>query len=473
MGPFLFGMTGIAIFLAKGHNYNVNRNMKKDLIILGIVVILAGVGYFVWQKTGLKTKPGQPSTLTGPVSKHPWPQFDGSYLHTGYAMVNGPGKAILKWKFQLGKLEGGDPNSVVVSSDGIIYVAGAVKIFALDKNGNEIWSKSSVNTQGPTLAEDGTIYFLAQNTVVALDNAGKEKWRFKTNGNTGFGPTIGPDGTIYQGSWDGYFYAINKDGTLKWKYKTVGAVSYPASIDQKGTIYLGGGDAHAGPDSNLYAFNADGSLKWKYDTKAMRVGTPAVGSDGLIYVPAAPDLLALDSSGNLKWKKGPEVSFQQNQTSSVGKCGGPPLPPCSGMGQFPNGNIPQNGNMPQPPAGMGDTAGIITPAISSDGTIYVGNAQGILSAINPKTQEVKWTYQTGVDPKQPGFYGLPSFPLVDKNGTVYIGSVDGKMYAVGKDGKLVWDYQTGGQITEASPAFGPDGVLYFTSKDGYLYAIGD
>lgn len=129
--------------------------------------------------------------------------------------------------------------------------------------------------------------------------------------------------------------------------------------------------------------------------------------------------------------------------------------------------------MPQPPAGNGDTAGIITPAISSDGTIYVGNAQGILSAINPKTQEVKWTYQTGVDPKQPGFYGLPSFPLVDKNGTVYIGSVDGKMYAVGKDGKLIWDYQTSGQITEASPAFGPDGVLYFTSKDGYLYAIGD
>ena len=426
------------------------------------------------------------------TSKHPWSQFHGSYLHTGYADVTGPQKSVLKWKFQLGVMSGGDPNSVAISAYGTIYVAGAQKIFALDKNGNELWSKSYQATQGPALAEDGTIYFLSQNTIVALDKNGNEKWKFKTNGNTGFGPTIGPDGTIYQGSWDGYFYAINKDGTLKWKYKTAGAISYPASIDKNGMIYLGGGDAHSGPDSNLYAFNPDGSLKWKYDTKAIRVGSPAIGFDGLIYIAAAPNLFVLNSAGNLKWKKGREVSFNNISVAYAAECGAPPLPPCNGMGQFPNGNVPQSsdgcGAPPLPPCGGGiqpqngntlplpgqfDIAGIITPAISSDGTIYIGNAQGVLSAINPKTHEAKWTYQTGADPNQPGFYGLPSFPLVDKEGTVYIGSVDGKMYAVNKEGNLLWKYQTGGKISEASPAFGPDGVLYFTSMDGYLYAIGN
>jgi outer membrane protein assembly factor BamB len=320
------------------------------------------------------------------------------------------------------------------------------------------------------VAADGTIYFLSKDTIIALDKNGNEQWKFKTNGSTAFGPTIGLDGTIYQGSWDDYFYAINKDGTLKWKYKTAGSISYPASIDRNGTIYLGGGDAHSGPDSNLYVFNPDGSLKWKYDTKALRVGSPAIGPDGLIYVPAAPSLFVLDSAGNLKWKKGPEVGFNLIPLAFAAECGAPPLPPCGGMGQ------PQTGNMLPPGSGMpskDDIAGIITPAIASDGTIYIGNAQGILSAINPETQEVKWTYQTGVDPKQAGFYGLPSFPLVDKDGVVYIGSVDGKMYAVDKNGKLVWDYQTGGKISEASPAFGPDGTLYFTSMDNYLYAIGN
>ena len=107
-----------------------------------------------------------------PVSKHPWPEFHGNYFHTGYTNVQGPQKADLKWKFQLGKLEGGDPNSVVVSSDGIIYVAGAQEIFALDKNGKEIWSKNYQSTQGPALAEDGPIYFLSKDQIVALDQNG-------------------------------------------------------------------------------------------------------------------------------------------------------------------------------------------------------------------------------------------------------------------------------------------------------------
>ena len=452
-------------------------NKRYLFIVLAFVIIIGG-GFFVWQKINLKTKHGITKEEQS-VSKHPWPQLHGSYFHTGYAEVKGPEKATLKWKFKIGKMEGTNPNSVVISSDGTIYVAGAGKIFALDENGKEVWSKSYQNTQGPALSEDGTIYFLSGNAIIALDKDGNEKWEFKTDGNVIIGLTIGPDGTIYQGSWDGYFYAINQDGTLKWKYKTAGAISYPASIDQNGIIYLGGGDAHAGPDSNLYVFNPDGSLKWKYDTKAMRVGSPAIGSDGLIYVPAAPNLVVLDSSGNLKWKKGPEVSFNNIPVVYAAECGAPPLPACSGTecGAPPlppcNGIQPQNGNMPQPLAGKGDIAGIITPAISSDGTIYIGNAQGILSAINSKTQAVKWTYQTGADPNQSGFYGLPSFPLVDKEGTVYFGSVDGKMYAVDKEGKLLWEYQTDGKITEASPAFGSDGVLYFTSEDGYLYAVGD
>ncbi|MDD5098532.1 MAG: PQQ-binding-like beta-propeller repeat protein, partial [Candidatus Pacebacteria bacterium] len=396
--------------------------MKKVLVILVILIIITGAGYFVWQKVKTETNLIKPIILNEttkeeqPVSNHPWSQFHGNYFHTGYADVKGSEKATLKWKFKIGKIEGAEPSSIAISSDGTIYVAGAGKIFALDKSGKEIWSKNYQNTQGPALSEDGSIYFLSRDTIVALDKDGNEKWKYKTNGNTIIGLTIGPDGTIYQGSWDGYFYAIDKDGKLKWKYKTEGAISYPASIDQNGIIYLGGGDAHAGPDSNLYAFNLDGTLKWKYDTKAVRVGSPAIGSDGLIYIPAGPNLIVLDSSGNLKWKKGPEVSFNGSQVVSAAECGAPPLPACNGV-QPQNGNMPQssagcgapplppcdsmnqpqNGNMPQSFPGKDDISGIITPAISSDGIIYIGNVQGVLSAISSKTQEVKWTYQTGAD----------------------------------------------------------------------------
>lgn len=63
--------------------------MKKALIILGILVVVADAGYFAWQKINSKTNLGQPPALPDivkkeqpPTSKHPWSQFHGSYLHT-------------------------------------------------------------------------------------------------------------------------------------------------------------------------------------------------------------------------------------------------------------------------------------------------------------------------------------------------------------------------------------------------------
>jgi outer membrane protein assembly factor BamB len=51
--------------------------------------------------------------------------------------------------------------------------------------------------------------------------------------------------------------------------------------------------------------------------------------------------------------------------------------------------------------------------------------------------------------------------------------MDGKMYALKRDGSLLWSYQTDGAIAEAAPALGADGTLYFSSDDGYVYAIQD
>ncbi len=54
--------------------------------------------------------------------------------------------------------------------------------------------------------------------------AGDILWKFHTQAsltNENFVdscPAIGDDGTIYFGSDDNYFYALNPDGTLKWKF---------------------------------------------------------------------------------------------------------------------------------------------------------------------------------------------------------------------------------------------------------------
>lgn len=384
-----------------------------------------------------------PAAAWTPTSDHPWPMFHGNYNHTGLADVKGPRDGVLKWKMKLGP--GGDavpPNSIAIKSDGVIFVGSGTKVRAIKPDGTVKWSKRYTNVQGPALSADGkTVYIAGNNKILALKaKNGEKRWKYAMEDSTLFGPTLGPDGTIYQGSWDGYLYALNADGTLKWKYQTEGANSYPPSIDEKGVIYLGGGDAHAGADGNVYALKKNGSLKWKYDTGTERAGSPAITEDGLILVPAAPNLYALNSDGSLAWTIGP-------------------------MQPLNAGNLKQ--------AAADDISGIITPGVGPDGTIYIGNSEGVIYAIDPDTQDTLWSFQTGVSIEDSTLYGTPSFPVVDSKGVVYIGAMDGKMYALDENGNEVFAYQTDGPMAEAAPALGADGTLYFSSDDGYLYALQD
>jgi len=101
-----------------------------------------------------------------------------------------------------------------------------------------------------------------------------------------------------------------------------------------------------------------------------------------------------------------------------------------------------------------------SPAISEDGTIYVGSYDDYLYAINPDGT-LKWRYQTGNN--------VESSPAIGSDGTVYVGSWDHYLYAVNPDGTLKWRYQTESLI-RPSPAIGGDGTVYVGSwKD--LYAI--
>ena len=101
-----------------------------------------------------------------------------------------------------------------------------------------------------------------------------------------------------------------------------------------------------------------------------------------------------------------------------------------------------------------------SPAIGSDGTVYVGSNDGKLYAINPNGTQ-KWNYPTGGD--------VGSSPAIGSDGTLYVGSNDAKHYAINPDGSLKWSSTTGGN-SFSSPAIGTDGTVYVGSGDNKLYA---
>jgi outer membrane protein assembly factor BamB len=108
------------------------------------------------------------------------------------------------------------------------------------------------------------------------------------------------------------------------------------------------------------------------------------------------------------------------------------------------------------------TAGVVrsSPAISADGTVYVGSNDGKLYAINPDGSP-KWSYTTG------GIIWASS-PAIGSDGTVYIGS--DKLYALKPDGSLKWSCTTGGAV-HSSPAIGADGTVYARSEDNSINAL--
>jgi len=117
-----------------------------------------------------------------------------------------------------------------------------------------------------------------------------------------------------------------------------------------------------------------------------------------------------------------------------------------------------------------------TPAISTDGKIFVGSNNNKFSAIDAKTQSVAWSFQLT--------QSVQSSPLIVNN-LVIFGANDNYVYAMEEDPSdgidngyidgggtqydIVWRFQTGGMI-RGSPAYS-NGIVYIASSDGMLYAL--
>ena len=75
---------------------------------------------------------------------------------------------------------------------------------------------------------------------------------------------------------------------------------------------------------------------------------------------------------------------------------------------------------------------------------------------------LKWKYKTGSS--------IESSPAISRDGTIYIGSFDGSLYALTPNGHLKWKFTTPNAIY-SSPSIATDGTIYIGSEDNNLYAV--
>src|ERR1035437_8170632 len=223
------------------------------------------------------------------------------------------------------------------------------------------------------------------------------EWTVDLRGSSDSAPAVGPDGTIYLGTWTGKLWAIKPDGSRGWGFLAGNEIKSAPAVALDGKVYFGS------RDGKFYALQSNGKKRWEFPTGGWVDSSPALAHDATIYFGSwDKNLYALSADGKKQW-----------QFSTSGEI-------------------------------------VSSPAIGADGTIYFGSHDRKFYALAPDGHK-KWEFATGGP--------IISSPALNQDQCLYFTSVDGCLYALNLDGSLRWRLRTGG-ITESSPVIGPDGTVY-------------
>ncbi|OGO11283.1 MAG: hypothetical protein A2Y53_03380 [Chloroflexi bacterium RBG_16_47_49] len=198
----------------------------------------------------------------------------------------------------------------LVASTDTAYLAAGTQIYAIDLNtGSEDWRyPAKVNAKisfyaNPVLSSDGQLIIPGyDNSLYSLNPAtGFENWIFTGSTNRLVGSPLVTQDMIYQPSTDHYIYAVDLEGNQVWKSETGGPIwAQPANSPDCACVYV------ASMDHILYSYEATtGRLLWQtQDLGGALVGTPAVSSDGVLYLGTfGKEMIALDATnGTIRWR---------------------------------------------------------------------------------------------------------------------------------------------------------------------------
>ncbi len=279
-------------------------------------------------------------------------------------------------------------------------------------------------------------------------------WKFKTGDEVKSSPAI-VDDTVYIGSADANMYAISlRDGQQIWKYKTSDAIeAAPCVID--GSVYVGCSDGL------LYALHAQsGSFRWKYETEGEILGAAnwvrSPDGAGLWILVGSYDnrLHCVDSaSGRAVWTYQTDNYINGSPAVAERKTvfGG-----CDAIIHVISLLDPNEATSIDGGSYIAGSAAFI------DGQIYVGNYDNVFVRADVAAEKIVWEYAQSDAP----FF---SSPAVGQDVVVF-GGRDKKVHCVGReDGKVVWTFQTLGEV-DSSPAICGDKVVV-GSEDGRLYLL--
>jgi outer membrane protein assembly factor BamB len=209
----------------------------------------------------------------------------------------------------------------------------------------------------------------------------------------------------------------------------------------------------------------DGTVRWSRNLGAPIAGGPAVATDGTIYAFSNAGVLhAIDpATGKDKWTfagHGSSDNGQDLSTTPAILSDGTVLWPGPGSSLYalsPTGQLRWTLHL---------RGTVLSPAVASNGRVYVSDSDGDLVALQPGASSAgrRWTITIGTSS-----YGSPA---VGPNGAIYV-TADDSLYALRDDGSKAsdaWKFATRGAI-EVSASVAADGTIVVGTNDAYEYGV--
>jgi outer membrane protein assembly factor BamB len=411
-----------------------------------------------------------------------WPKWHNDNTNQGRSIADTSGlTGTVAWMFNVGAppaTAGFNPfpsymNSPVVGADGTIYQVGmSGTLYAVSPMGAQIWSTpvlspaSDPHPATPIIDKDNSIFV---ETGADTGGTGGDLYHVAPDGGV-ISQTPPPAGT------DGFDVcpSLSNGGFLLDGDDTGVITAYSIQANGTLTILASGAPIMEAAERVSVAVGSDDTSYWCIGNYCAARSSPSLGLMSMWpsgYIQAAPD----GPVPSVSYYIASDLAFDVNTTGYLFIAVGWSLDSVNGQTELVAVNPGTGANvwkllLPSGPLGRtlsgwfwaAPDLGNGAPAVAADGTVYVGNVDG-LYGVNGKTGAIK-----------PGFpfkcANVDSAPAIGGDSTVFFGASDGSFYAVKPDGSQRFKITTGGRVS-SSPAIGPDGSVYFVSDDGNLYAV--
>lgn len=370
-----------------------------------------------------------------------WGHYHGDAQRTGRTPLVLSTSPDIAWSVDL---HGPVVVSPVLGSDGVIYV-GTVQedasthpravLTAISPNGSVLWTFATRmvdhdlgNVSTPAIGPGDVVYFGAPDgAFYAVDRGGTLRWKVQGLNPVIQTPVVAPNGSVYAGM-DGKLVKFGATGAKLWE-RVVGDPRQPGgpSLGLDGTVYVNGTKNGSGA---VHAYTAGGILKWTHvgSSSFWPLAPPTVAPDGTV-ISVSDNVYGIRPDGTLKFTSQPTYAPNGYASVAVDSAGSIYLSAYVYIFKLdPAGNVVwehllQDGNR------LGQSWGSIV--VDGAGRLFTGLGTGKRWAIDLEKQLLilSPTGATIGSVTLPEIAGTSS-PAIATNGWMYIGCLDGRLYAL-------------------------------------------